>query len=91
MILKLFTVYDSKIGAYKEPIYLRSTGEALRAMTETLSNAQHQFSKFSEDYTLFELGEYDDTNASFNLHLTPKTVCKISELKSQQPAQLQSA
>lgn len=91
MILKIFTVFDSKVGAYKEPIYLRSTGEAIRAMTETLSNPQHQFSKFAEDYTLFELGEYDDANASFQLHLTPKTICKISELKSQQAPQLQSA
>lgn len=81
MVLKVFTIYDSKVQAYKQPVFMRNSGEAIRAMQEILTDPQHNFTKFCEDYTLFELGEYDDENASFNLHLTPKSVAKLNELK----------
>lgn len=82
MVLKVFTVYDSKVAAYKQPIFMRNAGEAIRAILDVMSNSEHPFSKYAEDYTLFELGEYDDDNASFNMELTPKSLAKLNELKA---------
>lgn len=82
MVLKIFTVFDSKVGAYKQPLFMRSSGEALRSIMECVSDNNHPFSKYSEDYTLFELGEYDDDSAAFDLHPTPKSIARLNELKA---------
>jgi hypothetical protein len=62
MKLKIFSIYDSKVEAYKEPFFMQKKGEAIRAITELLHNPQHAFAKYPADFTLFELGEYDDSS-----------------------------
>lgn len=79
MILKIFAVMDSKVGAYLPPMYMRSKPEAIRAFAEAANNAEHNFSKYAEDFTMFEVGEWDDSNCSFNLHLTPIPIGKAIE------------
>lgn len=67
MKLKVFTSYDTKVEAYLQPFFMRTRGEAIRAWTELANNPEHLFSKHPGDYTLFEIGEYDDATAQ----LTP--------------------
>lgn len=67
MITKIFTVYDSKAEAYLPPFYMQSKGQAVRAFQDSASDPQHQFFRHSGDYTLFELGEFDDQTASFQM------------------------
>lgn len=71
MLLKIFSVYDSKVGAFMTPFFSRTNGEALRAFTEAANSSDHNFCKYAEDYTLFELGAWDDAKASFVLKETP--------------------
>lgn len=61
MVLKLFCVYDSKAGYYDKPFLMRSTGEAIRGWENIVNDASTQFNKNPEDFTLFELGTYDDS------------------------------
>jgi len=58
--LKVYTVFDSKAEAYLQPFFMQSRGQAVRAFTELSNDPQHQFSKYAADFTLFEIGEYDD-------------------------------
>ena len=74
MIHKIFTVYDSKVEAYLPPFYQQSKGAAIRAFTDTCNEAGHPFNKHPEDYTMFELGAFDDTGANFELHKTPISI-----------------
>lgn len=60
MLLKMFCVFDSKIGAYMQPFFLRSKGEALRSFTEAVNDPKTSFFKHPGDYTLFEIGEYSE-------------------------------
>lgn len=60
MKLKIFTAYDSKVEAYLQPFFMRSRGDAIRAWTDLANNPEHAFHKHAGDYTLFEIGEYDD-------------------------------
>lgn len=69
MILKIFAVYDAAIGAYMAPHFLHSRGQALRAFLDMASDPNSQIGKHSADFTLFELGEYDDSNGSFSCAL----------------------
>lgn len=61
MVLQIFSVFDSKVGAYLPPIFMRSRGEALRMFEAAVRDGNHDFAKFSSDYTLFHLGSFDDS------------------------------
>lgn len=74
MILKIFTVYDSKAEAFLQPFLFSSTGQALRAFADSVADSNHQFARHPEDFTLFELGTYDDNGAKFDLLDTPKSL-----------------
>jgi len=65
MKLKLFTVYDSKIGAFAQPFFMQSKGQALRSWMDVVNDKSTQFCKHPEDFTLFEIAEYDDSNGKF--------------------------
>jgi len=68
----MFTVYDSKAELYMPPFYNQSTGQAVRAFDDTCNQKDHPFWKHPEDYTLFEIGSYDDNTC------TIKTINKQS-------------
>lgn len=80
MKLQVFTVFDSKASAYFPPFYEKTKGSAIRAFTDSVNTADHTFNKHPEDYTLFELGSYEDETASFHLHKSPIAIGKANEL-----------
>jgi hypothetical protein len=63
-ITKLFTVYDSKAEAYMNPFHARSTGEAVRMFEQGLQDDNSALSSSPADFTLFELGQWNDSDAS---------------------------
>lgn len=65
MKLAIFSVYDVKVGAFMQPFFSPTTGAALRSLTDAVNDPKHEFSKHVEDYTLFRLGEWDDTSGLF--------------------------
>lgn len=71
---RIFSIFDSKLDAFAPPFFMSTLGQATRAFTDEAFNPQSLLSKHPEDYTLFELGEFDDQNAAFTLHPTPKSI-----------------
>ena len=69
--IKCFTVYDSKVEAYMNPFFLRTRGEAVRAWNDVVNDPSSAFNKHPEDYTLFEVAEYDEVTGVFENHKTP--------------------
>ena len=80
MLHKVFTVFDSKIGSYCAPFFLKARGEAIRSFVDTAQGKDSLISSHPEDFTLFELGEFDDLNATFVLHPTPISLGVAVEL-----------
>ena len=74
MILKIFTVYDSKADAYQVPFFHQSTGTAKRAFQELVNDGKSEFFKNPEDYTLFEIGSWGDSNADIVPYAAPKSL-----------------
>ena len=74
MLQKLFSIYDSKAESFSNPVYLNSTGLAVRTFSDSVQDPESQFAKHPADYTLFELGTYDDQTAEFKLLPTPKSL-----------------
>nr|QJB20477.1 MAG: nonstructural protein [Microvirus sp.] len=79
--MKIFSVHDSKAEAYLAPIYYRTAGEALRAFETTCRDSNSPFHQFPSDYTLVELGEFDEHSASIVTHDKPKILSNASEYK----------
>lgn len=71
MIHKIFSVYDAKAEAYLQPFFSTTTGLATRSFTDIMNDKTHPFSKYPEDYTLFELGTFSDLKCTFEMLKTP--------------------
>lgn len=61
--MKIFSVYDCKSESYARPFFEKTAALAIRAFEIVANEQGHQFNKYGEDYTLFEIGEYDEANA----------------------------
>lgn len=71
MTHKVFSVYDSKAEAFTQPFFAHTRGIAQRMFRAACQDPNHDFHKFADDYTLFELGEFDDSSAEFHSHEAP--------------------
>lgn len=91
MKLKAFCVYDSKIEAYMMPFFLRSQGEAKRAIIETALDKNTQVSRYPADYTLFEIGGYDDETGTLYPHAAKISLGSIQDLQKTRLAEISHA
>ena len=66
MSVKVFSVFDCKAEAYMVPMFMQSRGVAIRSFGAAAADEKHDFSKYAEDYTLFELGEFDEATGQFS-------------------------
>ena len=64
MVLKMFSIYDSKAEAYVQPWYEVNRGVALRNFMAAVKDPQTAFHRFPGDYTLFEIGEWDPSKGT---------------------------
>lgn len=74
MITKIFSIYDSKAENFNLPVYLQSSGLAIRTFSDSVQDPNSPFAKHPADYTLFELGTYDDQTSTFDIFPTPKSL-----------------
>ena len=81
MLVKIFCLYDCKAEAYLAPQYFPTKGIAIRAFTELSNDGESNVSKHSEDYTLFEVGTFDDNICRFDIYATPISIGKAIEFK----------
>lgn len=56
----IYTVYDSKAEVYLAPFFMRAKGEAIRAFVDMANDSKTQIGAHPEDFTLFEIGTFDD-------------------------------
>lgn len=68
MQLTMFAVFDRQVGAYLQPFFMRAQGEALRAFTASVNDPSTGFFKNPEDYSLCELGSFDDNTGVMTAH-----------------------
>lgn len=66
--MKTYVVYDSAAEAYGIPFFIRSKGEALRGFAQAAKDPQSQISKHPADFTLFEIGEYNEFKGEISLY-----------------------
>lgn len=83
MIVKMFCIYDSKAEAYMQPFFFQATGLAIRAFEDLVRDDKSNISKYPQDFTLFELGTFDDQTAKLDLYVTPMSLGVALQYKKQ--------
>lgn len=58
-VLKMFTILDSKVEAFRSPFFCAHVGEAARMFERAANDKEIQIGQTPEDFSLFEVGEFD--------------------------------
>ena len=89
MKIKIFSIKDKVVGAYRSPFYMRNNAEAIRAFNNSCKEVP-DMAKVASDLELYCLGDFDDetgviTNqiehlqSGFNGEYITKTINKEEE------------
>lgn len=77
MLLKAFTVYDSKSEAYLQPFFTSTKGQAIRSFQDTANDPNSQICRHAADFVLFQIGEFNDETADFLKQMHVNLGCAI--------------
>jgi len=85
MKLVLCSVKDSAADAYGRPMFVPSTGVAIRSFSDEINrqDAENQLYNHPDDFDLFEFGEFDDNNGKFTIYDEPKLLSLGKQVKIQ--------
>jgi len=83
MKLILASVKDRAADAYGRPMFVPSSGVAIRSFSDEInrSDAENQLYNHPDDFDLYEFGDFDDNSGSFNLHEQPKLLALGKQVK----------
>lgn len=82
MILKICAVRDQAADVFGRPYFVPTTGIAIRSFTDEVNreNEDNQLYKHPKDFTLYELGDYDDNEAIITTHAQPKLLVSADQV-----------
>lgn len=81
--MEIFSVYDSKADAYLQPFFSRNMETAIRdfkAAVNDSTRAGNNFYLYSEDYTLFCIGRFDENQGTIEAYV-PKALMNALQLR----------
>lgn len=67
-VQKVYSVFDSKAAAYLQPFHAINAAVASRMIADAVQQKDHMFNQHAADFTLFELGDFDDLSGTYNNH-----------------------
>lgn len=80
MIKKAYAIRDSKAEAFNTPLFFLTHGEAERAVVTGAQDQQTMLGRYPDDYDLYYLGQYDDSNGKFEA-IPPEHIGNVAILK----------
>ena len=79
---KIFVIFDVKAGFYNKPFFMPNTNTAIRAFSDLANDEATEIAKHPSDFSLYELGTYDDSVAKMEL-IDRTLVCTALETKKE--------
>jgi len=70
MKLLVMTLFDAAAEVYLRPFFVTARGEGIRMFSDLVADAEHPCGRHPEHYTLFVVGEYDQSKGEL-LPMTP--------------------
>lgn len=74
MKLDVFSVFDSKVGAFAQPFFSANIATATRAFAYAANDPTTNIGQFPSDMALFHFGTWDDASGEFDL-IQPFRLC----------------
>lgn len=79
---KLFVLKDAKSTSYGMPITAQTTGVFIRDIIQyELQRGQAVFARHPEDFSIFEIGEYDPTTGNLELYENKNCLGLVSDFR----------
>lgn len=82
--LEVFTIYDSKVGAYDIPSFAINRHDLVRQVINMFKDPRQSNNKFllnAEDYQIFKIGSYDKATGCLTT-CNPEHIANVHELKT---------
>lgn len=84
--MKMFviSVYDRAADAFARPAFVPAVGQAIRMFQDEINRnaADNPMYAHSDDFDLFQLGEWDDSTGKFDNLAEPKQLAIGKQLKT---------
>lgn len=80
--VRIFSVYDSAVGAYLRLFQSMTEAEAMRALTVACWDPNNQFHTHAEDFSLMHVGDFDDVSGEVT-PCVPSRVCGLASIRDQ--------
>lgn len=79
---KIVSVRDRQADAYNRPIFVPTTGLAIRSFSDEINRVSpdNPMNTHPEDYELFLLGEFDDESAIFENLAHPQLLARAVDV-----------
>jgi len=90
MKLKAISVFDSKAQLHSTPQFVRTKADALRSWEQACNAPESIYFKHPEDFTLLEIGEYDESSGVMTTHTTQVPLGRALEFKRPELANVTS-
>lgn len=76
MILKVYTIRDTKGEVYNTPFFNLTHGEAERNFRGLVNDEKSTVNKYPEDFDLYYIGEFDNQSGKLIARDTPEHIIK---------------
>jgi len=81
MNVNIYAVYDTKAEAFGAPFTLQADGIAVRSFIQACENPESEFNRYPNDFTLYQIGTYDDSNAFIATNKPEELITAAQALK----------
>lgn len=78
---KIFVLKDDKSRTFGPPIVEQTRGMLIRSIQEGLQQGQAIWAKHPQDFTLFEIGEYDVRSGNIELYESKSALGLVQDFK----------
>lgn len=78
---KLYVLYDVKSETYTAPTLNPARGQALRSFSDAVNDGKSILSQHPEDFTLFEVADYDTKTGVISVYETKIAVANGLDVK----------
>jgi len=82
MKLKIFSLRDKKLDQFMNPMAMQTPGQMVRMLQDEINkDPTHMLGMHSEDFELFQVGEFDTDSGTVTGH-APTSVILVQDLKA---------
>lgn len=79
-MMKLFAVRDVKADSFGAPMSVASSGIAMRGFAEAVMDPKSELNKYPDDFSLYEIAEYEPNSANIKPHPLPVLIGTASSV-----------